>query len=62
MISMNTGNNHSNITVLANNLRIKTESDIINQVAYLEKNKNMEQYFAGELIQYDNHKKLGYII
>jgi len=38
VISMNTGNDHNNITVLVNNLRIKTESDAINEAEYHVKN------------------------
>lgn len=52
----------SDLTVLINNLRIKTEIDPTNQDSFYQKNMSMESYNAEDLIQFDNHKKLGFII
>lgn len=54
--------NHINLTVLINNLRIKTDVDTVNTAQYFQKNLNQETFNAGELIEYDNHKKIGLVI
>lgn len=60
VLSMNTDGSHSNLTVPINNIRIKTESDAVHQAQHSL--KQAEQYVPGDLIQYDGHKKLGYVI
>ena len=62
---MTNDKNKSSLTLPINNLRIKRDIDHhmsdINQDFY-KLNVHQVNYFAGELILYENHKKLGLII
>lgn len=54
------------LTVLINNLRIKQEVDPNTQSSlntqFFQKNMNHINYYAGELVLYENYVKLGIII
>ena len=51
----------SDLTILINNLRIKTEV-APSKLCFNGCAPTIDSYMAGELIQYDNLKKLGYVI
>lgn len=57
---------HSELTILINNLRLKKEIDPNTQASinteYFQRNLNSITYQAGELIMFENYKKLGLII
>lgn len=60
IVSMIKDTSQSDLTILINNLRIKAEAAPSNP--QFQKNMSIDSYMAGDLIQYDNLKKLGYVI
>jgi transcription elongation factor len=66
VITMMDDSCHSELTILINNLRLKKEIDPNTQASinteYFQRNFNSITYQAGELIMFENYKKLGLII
>ena len=61
-VTMMEDSSHSDLTVLVNNLRLRTEIDPSTQGKCFEKNLNHIVYYAGELVIYENQNKKGLII
>lgn len=60
-VSMIKDTSQSDLTILINNLRIKTE--VVFSSTNLQKGIiNIDSYMAGDMIQYENLKKLGFVI
>ena len=66
VISMVFGNIRHDHTVMINNLRLKQEVDPNTSMQisthYFQKNANIEQLNAGDLVMYQNHSKVGLVI
>lgn len=66
VVTMIDDTKHSDLTILINNLRLKLEVDPNTQAALSsqvqQRNQSQITYQAGEIVMYDNHKKLGLII
>jgi len=53
-ITMIEDSSHSDLTVLVNNLRLRTDVDPSTQGNIFQKNLNHIVYYAGELVIYEN--------